>query len=210
MNLVPIILLVILIPSIIGVSYAVTEMSISRTAYSEDNYILFENEDGTDQFWVDGDGFAYANGTLLGAGGGGGFTVVYKTADEQITEDSVLTNDVDLFFSAEANSVYLVSWGLFMDAEPNSDFQYEMYGPTGHSGWVHDQTWDPDTAQARNSWQTGQALSNNGFPQHVNGQGVVIIDSTAGNVGVKWSQVTSHVDQTTLEENSWLSYIKMS
>jgi len=54
-------------------------------------------------------------------GGGGGFSTVYKTADESIQSDTTLTDDADLFFSVDASSVYVGFMYLYVDMDSGAD-----------------------------------------------------------------------------------------
>ncbi len=44
---------------------AAVDLTITRDAFDAGFYMLFENQDGTNQMWVDTDGFVFANGSLI-------------------------------------------------------------------------------------------------------------------------------------------------
>ena len=74
-------------------------------------------------------GFAFNKG--VAAGGGFTTTSVVKDGDTTRTNTNTFSDDPDLQFNTEANSVYDIRWIAFVDGNSTTDFKYQWSIPTG-------------------------------------------------------------------------------
>ena len=146
--------------------------------------------------------------TFQAAAGGGGFSTVFKSADETIQSDATLTDDTDLQFSVDANSFYSVMGYFKAQSGSTPDYKQAFSVPAGanfHGGnrftdWTSDQTDEDYTAT-----QSVLFAGNEGWLCVV---GILEIGGTAGTCAYQWAQNNSFASDTTLFQGSWLMFRK--
>lgn len=144
------------------------------------------------------------------AGGGSGtpFSVVHKSADETISNDSVLTLDDDLQFSAEANSKYVIIMNCMTGATAVADFKYTMIGPTGYTfEMAH------TFAKTATGFSEGDiSIIQSSTPTNLRTAtyiGMLTTAGTAGTVGLQWSQNNAEVSDCIMYAESFIMYRKV-
>ena len=144
-------------------------------------------------------------------GAGGGFSTVFKTADEIITSDDTLTDDADLQFEVDKNSVYAYKMVLLMSSSVNADFKYFWTGPVGATmSWFEDQ--DSNVGVTAKTITTQDNMNGAGvavltiqWPE-----GLIITGANAGILNFQWAQLTSEATNTTLRKGSWILFKKLN
>jgi len=145
-------------------------------------------------------------------GGGGGFTTVFKTADESITSDTTLTDDTDLQFDPDISSTFAIQTMISFKTDTTPDFKYNFSIPSGATGDRIDGGWAGGTFETVTSLWTGQELptvagTQTFFFNHI---GYLITDTTAGTFAFQWAQQTSSATPTTVNQGSWMMFKKLN
>lgn len=148
------------------------------------------------------------------------WTSVFKTADESISLDNTLSNDVALLFTADASGVYVIRVKLFITVHSGCDFQCDMTGPSG-TGLASWKSFGENQAMAVNS-SSGFSASTSYFSAtyaptaggtnegSVEGEIMVTVGGSGGTVNLRWSQNISTADNLTLHKGSYLEYRKLN
>ena len=163
----------------------------------------------TTPFVIDSVG-AETNLLLGGAGGGSGFTVVKKTADESVTNSATFQDDDELKFSAEANSTYFVRVkGIAFSAGSNGDLRNTWSVPSGATG-VHANRLlaGQDLLPLGISIMT--ALSDISDGDFIEPTAIITIGSTAGEVALSWAQNLTNATPTTVKKGTILEFVKVA
>ena len=146
----------------------------------------------------------------------GGWSTVFKTADETITSDTTLTDDADLQFSVDASSTYaFVSW-LLVDSTALTDWKHSMSIPSGASG-TFGQAGEL-MANSLNSSYVAVPVTNSitgtsspvGTSNFYTIRGFIKTAGTSGTAAFQWAQNTSNAENTILKEGSWISFKKLT
>lgn len=139
-----------------------------------------------------------------------GFSVVYKTADETINNDSTLSDDSDLQFSVDANSVYSIFYTMKITSGGAPDFKYAFTTPTGTTimnGGVL-------VASTGQSYQellsTTVTVISGSWPRSIGLLGVLETGGNAGTVVFQWAQNSTDPTNTTLHEGALIGWKKIS
>ncbi len=145
--------------------------------------------------------------------GGGGFTTVYKSADETTNNDVTLTDDSHLTFAVDANSNYVVIMQLWWIGDSTADMKFAVTLPSGASGFQIDSFYEAKGSSSYDAIdiltvRTGAMDVTTTTPntQIYN----VKTDSTAGSFTIQWAQGSQVVADTTLQEGSFLMYKKLN
>lgn len=168
-----------------------------------------------------------ANGTVLTAdsaestglkwvaGGGGGLTFVFKTADEGVTNSSTLQDDDHLFFTADANGVYYIESFVHIvnNADGFQDFKFQWTEPDG--------TYTLFSERLIGSTMTNQTIQESSATISLDGaanqnmfvvcQGTFTAGGTGGTFKLQWAGITAQSGQTTtVKVGSYLAYKKVA
>ncbi|MCZ1006343.1 hypothetical protein O1L68_05785 [Streptomyces lydicus] len=147
-----------------------------------------------------------------------------KTADETRTSTTTVSDDLHLFASLDANSVYRFRGMLLFDGPEAADATMTFTAPTGATGgWAPEagtlSTTTPDgSAQLKVAARLFGSNSDIGVMASsatlagimVLPQGIVATGSTAGTLKLRWAQQTSTASPTTLKAGSTLEVVKIS
>lgn len=162
--------------------------------------------------------FLKTNGTAASwdtpAGGGGAWTTVAKTSDEQCTSDTSLNNDSTLLFTMAANTKYAFRLKVFFDTPAAADFKFGLNGPasptlvrwsyTGGEAAGGGVTSDSLAAYETTGVALSGAGSNGGF---VHIDGVVHNGANAGDLHFSWCQNSSSASATKVLAKSYLEWM---
>ncbi len=144
-------------------------------------------------------------------GGGAGFQTKFKAADETITNDNILTDDVDLQFEAEAFGVYAIKMWIFMISGTNADFAYTFSAPAGASAeWINSGSWHPTNARSTDSLLDKTNLATNNIIQTTPVYVSLVMGATAGTFVFQWAQNNSSGQNTTLLKGTWMDHKKLN
>ncbi len=143
----------------------------------------------------------------------GGWSIVRKTADETIQSDDTYTNDGELFFSVDGNSVYFYQFGIRVSADSTADFKYRMVVPSGAVCAINGYAaWDANTVSTETSCTTSTPVGTSGLgsDQTVIGWGFIDTSGTSGTANFQWAQNNNTAADTTLLENTYLQFMKIT
>ena len=160
-------------------------------------------------------------GIVLGGAGVGCANMVSKPADTIRNNTNVLADDPDLFFTVEANSIYLVFLFLRFDVKTASAFRYNFSAPAGAS------MVGPPTEPLAAVWPASFALDTELDLTNVLGYNIlafggdtvkqmapvvafVITGATPGTVTFRWCQGTAVLEDTTVYRGSTIAYRKVA
>lgn len=155
-------------------------------------------------------------GPLGVAGAGGGFSTVYKTSDESISSDIVLSNDADLFFFMDANSVYVMMMYVQVASGATPDYKHAFTLPALATGTGEltateflagnfTASYEAESITVSQSGNCADAKTN-----FLLVLAIIIVGATAGNLQYQWAQATSSATLTTLKKGSWIQFKKVS
>lgn len=141
---------------------------------------------------------------------------VVKTADESVTNSTVLQDDDHLFFTVQASKAYFIDIGLLYhttDAAGGIALQITVPSlPTGMDTLINlngIRSGTTITVPALSSGSDFGAFSGTVFsdqPGCINVRGILRIGSSGGTARLKWAQNASNASATTLLVGSYLSY----
>lgn len=140
-----------------------------------------------------------------------GFSTVYKTADETITNDTTLTDDTDLQFSVDANTKYAIQLVYYTSQHQTPDYKYAFSQPAGATLRQIDAAAFWGTSTGTYEW----SISNPVIVDLTSGINALVVrmqamyltvGGTAGTFAYQWAQNTSSAFGTTLKEGSWMMY----
>ena len=148
----------------------------------------------------------FQNGTRL-------WRPIYKTADETVTTDTVLSNDAALLFSVATSTKYSFRFRVWFDSAIAADFKFGINGPATPTIFRAAYTYiDPEGLDVTNTLSayetTGIAVvyatTNTGGYVSING--IIQNGSNAGSVSFTWAQNTSNAGNTTVLAGSYVEY----
>lgn len=142
------------------------------------------------------------------------WTTIVKSTDEDVASSTVEQDDDELFFPVAANSVYAFEMEIHYTNAAGSapDFKMHIQGPTASVGGFH--ALGLTTTDGANHTVGGVSSAPAGitfgagilkriiFITH----GLVTIDSTSGNVRLRWCQNSSNATPTRVEAGSILRW----
>lgn len=151
----------------------------------------------------------------VSGGGGTGYTTVTKTIDEIVNQSTTLQNDNELFFTADANSTYLVTVTVNSpnDLGDSDGVRSAIYAPSNAVGTFVG-NFNVGGSSADNianyaNLASGTTAAARHTTKSVTYQGQVRT-TTSGAVGLKWAQWTSEDVNITVSAGSAISYIKIA
>lgn len=158
------------------------------------------------------------------SGGGtpvGVVLAVRKSADESVTNSSVLQDDDELSVVLPASSSWIVRVVMFaVAAASNSpDLQFQLTGPSGATAVLGKHGLDTGaTSTAGTPRYTGaQAFSSNATNALMTNatmvvlEGSVVIGSTAGAVTLQWAQSSATpAEAITMKAGSYISFMRIA
>jgi len=147
-----------------------------------------------------------------------------KTADEARTADTTVSDDLHLFASLEANSVYRFTSMLLFDGPEAADATISFTAPSGASGG-----WSPVAGTLGTTTPDGAAqlkMAGRQFGSEVDvgvmassaslaglmvlPHGIVVTGATAGTLRLQWAQASSNITAVNLKAGSTLEVVKVS
>lgn len=136
-----------------------------------------------------------------------GWTIVPKLSDQTINNDAVAQDDDDLFFTVDANSVYVAQAYLRIISDPTADIRDTWDVPAGTGGNFAE--------SAVNGGMQGITFihTQNTVAGQGTYQGLYIIVETAGTAGtvtLQWAQQTAQALDCTVALGSFLMWRKLS
>ena len=123
-----------------------------------------------------------------------------KTSDETISSDNTPNIDSELVLSLEASTIYAIDGHLEITSGATPDFSFQLNGTVGGTAAI---LTDDVNDATQTSGLSASQLSTDGTFTLVS-LSAVIETSSAGTLGLYWSQWVSDASNTTLHENSWL------
>ena len=148
-------------------------------------------------------------------GGGGfgssGFEFVAKTVDETIDDDDVLSDDAELFFNMNANSVYQFFMFLFVNGHGIPDFQWAFVGPAGATGKIGFGGWSStgDIANRALGVSSGN-ITMNIANATMYLSGIITTGATPGLLNFQWAQFLASVgNDTTVQRDSSIQFRRL-
>ena len=141
------------------------------------------------------------------------FLAARKSGDEAIANDNTYTADADLAVSVVENTNYVIDVAIVWDTDTNPDFKLMFTCPAGctlvlpvtvaqEGTSVEDH--DIYAASTGIAWA---ALNTNNLSMV--GQGTLEVAGVKGTFSVDWAQDTSHADNTTLHEGSYIRLMEI-
>ena len=136
-----------------------------------------------------------------------------KSADETITNDNTYTTDSDLSVTLAASVTYVVDWAWEWNADATPDIKIRWVLPTNA-------TWDAAAVHMthNSSSQTGIIYDDAGYlggplpggasDKGLHGKGT-LESGDGGTFGIEWAQNTSHANNTTLYEGSYIRLMRV-
>jgi len=131
------------------------------------------------------------------------FARVVKSVTETINSDSVLHNDDELFFVANANKTYGGIIGLHLESGSTPDFKSALSIPSGASARRVNGSWGT-SATAVADFTVAQVIPMTGPPGMLAVYFRVII-TTAGTVNYQWAQNVSNAGDTSVLQGSFMT-----
>jgi hypothetical protein len=138
----------------------------------------------------------------------------YKAVEEQVVNSATLQDDNDLWFTAEANSIYAATWVLSVfSASSTPDIRIQYAIPAGCIRRGHFFAYNNVDAFVFNAISEGQAdyglgtVAGSIYPQRH--EQIFQTSSTAGDVKLQWAQITSNANATILDEGCYMSVWKI-
>lgn len=160
---------------------------------------------------------AFSCGTDQTGGGGGTWTTVKKTADEQTTADTTLTNDNTLVAALSASTAYRLKWFIWgTTANATMDYKYAV-SYSGTTTEVHCKR----RHVAAGTTTAGTDLENTVSQASILGSTAVTATSTgdfyveidciveanaAGTIAFQWAQNTSDAGALIIKHGSYLEH----
>ncbi len=150
--------------------------------------------------------------TFQAAGGGGGFCVVFKSADQAICTDITLTDDCCLQFAVDACSTYSIYHNMAFKTQDTPDFKYSYSVPACTTGRRINGNWAGGPFEVTTTcWTTSMSPTVVGtaafFIVHT---GYITTSTTAGTFAFQWAQNTSSATCTTLVQGDWMMFRKLN
>lgn len=141
-----------------------------------------------------------------------------KTVFEDVTANTALQNDDELFVSVLANTVYEVRMVLFYDGDPGGDLKIQFTAPSGAvlpfaasgmavtaAGYGDDQVGAFDLTTAT----VGFGAIGVGTTCGLIVAGTLVTSGTAGTLQLQWAQRTAFATRTRIFQNSFLSLMSV-
>jgi hypothetical protein len=147
-----------------------------------------------------------------------------KTADESRTADTTVSDDLHLFASLEANSVYRFTTMLLFDGPEAADATISFTAPSGAAGG-----WAPVAGTLGTTAPDGAAqlkMAGRQFGAEVDvgvmaasatlaglmvlPHGIVVTGATPGTLRLQWAQASSNITAVNLKAGSTLEVVKVS
>jgi len=153
--------------------------------------------------------------TFQAAGGGGGFSTVFKTSDETITCDTTLSDDADITFCADANSNYAVITYFRFNTCSVPDYKTAFSVPACATMKNSQSSAYPalgiDVVEVEATSSVSLLVSGGG-DDHTHGLTNYVLETggTSGAVAYQWAQNTSSAGPTKFLKGSWLAFKKLS
>lgn len=132
-----------------------------------------------------------------------------KTADTTRVSTTTIAMDPTLYMHAPANSRYRVKIQFSVLGEStNGDLDFTLLGPTGSSGWfrVDGATTKSAAGPAGTHAEITQATDTTAVVRTL--EGVIVLGSTAGDIGLGWAQNASHADDVIIQAGSFISFMQ--
>lgn len=165
---------------------------------SSDSNLYFKNDGGTET-------------QLSGTSGGNAVTTVYKTADETVTNSTVLQNDDHLVYAMSANTKYRFKFYLFVTTGATGGWKFDLTGPASPTNvrynlGVYNSSTEVYTA---NVVQTSFSSASSGSADlstatFVVIEGTVENGANTGNLQLQFAQDTSNATPITVYRGSYL------
>jgi len=146
----------------------------------------------------------------------GGFLTVFKTADETITNDDVLTDDADLQFPVDANGVYAFMLMTVISGNITPGFKHAFSIPAGAVGRGNHRfefyAGEPSATYEMADLTVAETTGAGGLGEDNFGLilGMFRIGATPGTVAYQWAQGTSNALSTSLLDDSWMMFKKLN
>jgi len=171
---------------------------------------LLPKLDGTATKYLDG------SGAFSTPAGGGGPTVVRKTADETVNNSAVLQADDELFIAIGANEIWLLQFYLLQKSvstasDINFGFIYPAnckiyWGPLGYWNGV-DTSSSPATCRIESDGSNRGCANSTQVLCYI---ALVVNGANAGTVTLRWAQNTATAEDTKILANSCLIAHKLA
>lgn len=137
---------------------------------------------------------------------------IFKTVDESVVSDNVLSNDAMLNFTMLPSTNYAIRLRVFYDTVAAADFKWALVGPAAGRIRVLRQWIVPSAAAFAGTlvdtgYTTSQSLLSAGTAGgYIEADIVVAILGAGGTFAFQWAQDTSDVGTTKVLSSSYLEY----
>ncbi len=136
--------------------------------------------------------------------------IAVRITNTTIQSDNTQNNDIYFQFPLEANKRYYIEWVAIMESHTNAFFAHRLTFDQDAMGWrMGAGDWQYNPLQAQNFDENFNAPTNTGQIMLFNGQAVMRIGSTNGNLIWTWAQVNSDATDTTVYEGSWMKVTEL-
>jgi hypothetical protein len=135
------------------------------------------------------------------------FPHVRKTANEDVTNSTVLQDDNHLLFEVATNEIFAFEcFIMFTSASATPDLKLTFVGPAGSTVWWQPNfSTDPTVAGAlRIAGGTTAVFQCDGNARTALIKGIIVNGATAGDLKLQWAQNTANLTATTVLANSYL------
>lgn len=132
-------------------------------------------------------------------GGKSNLITIIKKADESISNDDVLHNDNELFFSGEANKIYTGRFLLYNTKDNLVGVKYKFTLPVGATIRGSSPVTEPGTSDL----SLDRAIGGGNGTQQIHSQDIrIIMGSTSGLIRLQWAQNVIDPSTTTINKGS--------
>lgn len=148
------------------------------------------------------------------SGGSGSSTVLFvrKTADESVASSAVSQDDDELVLAVAANAVYVLNGIIFYTGANAADIRVQWAVPTGatldwFSGGLQAGGTTSGDLYAGNlgaGVDLGLAAGSTTVPNGAHVHGLLVTGSTAGNLQLRWAQISASGTATVVKANSFI------
>ena len=133
---------------------------------------------------------------------------IVKGADQTKTSDTTLADDSELVLPVAGNKVYSVRAVIFQKTHATPDFKYDFSLPAGATGIKNTLAPRPDNGDATADITTDVTFATVDASEMIEIVGTVTTGTAAGNIGFRWAQVNSSVEDAIVLAGSSLTLVE--
>lgn len=132
-----------------------------------------------------------------------GMVNVLKTSDEVVNNSTTLQNDDELFLPAGANEVWAVEIYIRGAFKSSSDFKFQWSVPAG-AGFVYGCDYEVEGDYDHTHGAPYPYIVPDTANYSLGMKGTLYTGATPGNLQLQWAQNSAAIEDTTVEQNSYI------